>query len=112
MGRKRKKDIIRKVELTKEDGEIKKVEKKSNTGPFDLFGTTIKEIKENLKNADGYMISYTVLKNGKLTTYFATHQFPKLDMLPSCKHTRNLIIEELEKTDSMLEEVHFNEENS
>ncbi len=59
---------------------------------------SVDELKMALEISDGYMVSVTVLENDELRTFLLTKDFPKLDMLPSLRGTKNLIVENLEET--------------
>jgi hypothetical protein len=57
----------------------------------------IKEAIELVKEADGYQLGLSVLKNGVLTHYIFTENFPLGDMLVSNRQVKDLIITELER---------------
>ena len=52
---------------------------------------------ERAKLAESYMITLTTRNKDKLEHEFMVYHFDKVDMLPSLRHSKNLIIEELEK---------------
>lgn len=61
--------------------------------------SNIKELNLALDISDGYMISVTLLEDQELRTFLLTKNFPKLDMLPSLKKTKNLIVDNLEEVE-------------
>jgi len=59
----------------------------------------LEELVEKLNTADGYMLTISILNNNEIEHSIITNNFKKIDMMPSHKETRELIIKELE-TDS------------
>lgn len=60
---------------------------------------TLESLIEKLKAADGFMIAVSILTNDSLEHSIITENFRKIDMIPSHKKIKDLIIEELEKED-------------
>ena len=54
------------------------------------------KLLEMAGKAEGYMVTITLFSGGKLETTLVTEKFNKLDMLPSLKKAKNLVIEQLE----------------
>jgi len=57
----------------------------------------VSDLEKVLENADGYMICVSVLKDEKLTPFFLTNNYPKLDMMKQMKRLREMAIEKLEE---------------
>jgi len=57
----------------------------------------LNELIERLKNADGYMLTASIITGEKLEHTLITDKFNKIDMIPSYKKLRDLIIRELEE---------------
>jgi len=57
---------------------------------------SIMEITDKLKDADGYMVTVTVLAKGQLTHSLTTNSFPRVDMLKSIKAVKELVVKDLE----------------
>jgi len=57
----------------------------------------IGELMKVLESADGYMIAISILKDEKVTPYFITHNYPKLDIMKQMKKLREQAIEKLEE---------------
>lgn len=62
---------------------------------------TLEDLVERLKAADGFMIAVSILTNDSLEHLIVTENFRKIDMIPSHKKIKDLIIEELEKEDEL-----------
>lgn len=56
----------------------------------------LEELIEQLKVADGYMLAISILNNEKIEHSVITNNFRRIDMIPSHKQTKDLIIKELE----------------
>lgn len=52
---------------------------------------------KKLDSAEGYLITYTTRNKDKLEHSFITYHFDKVDILPSHKRTKELLIQELER---------------
>ena len=57
----------------------------------------IADLEKVLENATGYMIAVSILKDDKVTPYFLTDNYPKLDMMKQMKKLREIAIEKLEE---------------
>ena len=57
----------------------------------------LNDLMEKVKNADGYMFALSTVTNGIVENTLVTEKYQKLDMLPSLKKIKELIIAELEK---------------
>lgn len=56
----------------------------------------LEELIEKLKSADGYMLTISILNNNSIEHSIITNNFRRIDMLPSHKETKELIVKELE----------------
>jgi len=54
------------------------------------------ELDLALSVSEGYMVTVTLKEKGELNHYLLTKAFPRLDMLPSLRKCRGLIVENLE----------------
>lgn len=59
------------------------------------FGIT--DLDKMLENCDGYMLCISVLKDDRITPYFLTKNYPKLDMMKQMKKFRDMALEKLEE---------------
>ena len=57
---------------------------------------TLESLVEKLKAADGFMLNVSILKNDSLEHSIITENFRKIDMIPSHKQSKELIIKDLE----------------
>jgi hypothetical protein len=73
---------------------IKQYYKGGNMESENKFG--VADLEKVLEQADGYMIAVSVLKDEKVTPFFMTHNYPKLDILKQLKQLREKAIEQLE----------------
>lgn len=62
---------------------------------------TLEGLVEKLKAANGFMITVSILKNDSLEHSVITENFRKIDMIPSHKLIKDLIIKELESGDEL-----------
>lgn len=60
---------------------------------------TLESLVEKLKAANGFMITVSILTNDSLEHSVITENFRKIDMIPSHKKIKDLIIKELETED-------------
>ena len=58
---------------------------------------TLSDLAEFVNDSEGYMAGITLLKDGNLTHYFFSDNFPYLDMLKSHTRVKGLIINKLEE---------------
>lgn len=56
----------------------------------------LEKIVEDMKNADGYMLTVTLANGTRLEHSLIIEKFDKINMLPSFKEIKELIIKELE----------------
>lgn len=74
-------------------------------GHFDFISENEKRIKdleellEKAKTADGYMVTITTVNGQKLEHSLVINTFERVNMLPSLKEVKELVIEELEKNE-------------
>lgn len=60
---------------------------------------TLEDLILKLNLSDGYMLTATTITGETLEHMLLIEKFRKIDMIPSHKETRELVIEELEKKD-------------
>lgn len=67
---------------------------------IDVGTTSMKDLEilvEKAKLAEGYLLTLTTKNKERLEHEFISYHFDKVDMLPSLKNVKNLIVQELEK---------------
>ena len=68
-----------------------------NMDAIENFG--IEDLNKVLENSDGFMLAVSVLKDEKVTPFFLTKNYPKLDILKQLKKIREIATEQLEQED-------------